>query len=79
MSAHRWRVFHADGPPPPPDVLSLRGSSGVWDRVGDDLWRCPGGTTFLAWADMPWEWGRYVECPSWQAVVDVDVAARVRR
>lgn len=61
---------HVDGPAPDPDVLALCGKSGVWERLGPDLWLCPGGTSQLTWAEMPPEWGRYVECPSWRAVVE---------
>jgi hypothetical protein len=79
MSDRIWRVFHVDGPAPDPDVLALRGKSGVWERLGPDLWLCPGGTSQLTWAEMPPEWGRYIECPSWRAVVAQDEQAGVRR
>lgn len=76
MPDHRWRIFHADGTPPPADVTALLGRSGVWPRAGDDLWVCPGGTTYLAWADMPPEWGPWVECPDYRVMVDADEQAK---
>ena len=78
MSNHRWRIYHADGEPPPPDVTALLGNSGIWPRVGPNRWRCPGGTE-LEWPEMPPEWGPWVECPDYRSVVEADEQARSRR
>ena len=76
MTDRKWRVFRTDGPPPDPDVTALLDSkAGVWPRVGADLWVCPGGTTFLKWAEMPPEWGPYVECPDYRVVAEEDEQA----
>ncbi len=73
----RWRVFRTDGPPPDPDVTALLDNKGgIWPRIGDDLWSCPAGSTFLAWAEMSPVWGPYVECPDYRAVVEKDEQAR---
>lgn len=70
MSDRTWRVFHADGPAPDPDVTAVLGRSGIWSRIGPDLWLCPGGVVEHTWAEMSPEWGPYVECPNYQQAVE---------
>jgi hypothetical protein len=75
----KWRVFHADGPPPDPDVTALLdNNAGIWRRIEADLWCCPGGTTFLKWVEMSPAYGPYVECPDYRVVIEEDEQARER-